>query len=76
MGLWLLLHRYHIDRGQALHVDLSVLMSVEFCGDLAAYLDLFESQLANLSKPPDKDPLHALETQLRKCKALQPDFLV
>ena len=75
-ALWHLLHRHKLDHGQALHVDLTMLMKLEFKVDLEVYLNALDGILMGLAKPPDEELLHALvEPQLRKCKALAPDFV-
>lgn len=75
-ALWIFLNRYHIDKGQALQVDLAGLLALEYKGDLEAYLDLLDAKLLNLQKHPDEEMLHAIvEPQLRKCKALAPEFV-
>ena len=74
--MWILLNRYHVDRGQAQQVDLSALNALEFKGDLEGYLDQLDSILSGMVKPPDEDILHILvEPQLRKCKAMIAEFL-
>ena len=75
-ALWIFLHRYHIDRGGALQVDITKLMALEFKGDLESYLDQLDLIQENCLKQPDDDLLHAfIEPQLRKCRALAPEFV-
>ena len=75
-ALWLFLQRYKIDRGQMKQVELPQQIVLEFKGDLEAYLDGSDSRLLRLVSKPDEDVLHALiEPQLRRCKALAPEFV-
>ena len=76
-ALWLIYQRCKLERGQAMCVDLSTIVQLEFKGDLEGYLDAWDRTLMSLAKMPDDDMLVALlETQLRKCRALGPAFVV
>ena len=52
-ALWHFLRRFHLDRGQALHVDISTLLALEFKGDLEGYLDALDAALMSMTKMPD-----------------------
>ena len=51
----------------AIGIDLSVLVQLTFNGDLETFLTTWDD---------DELPLCLLDTQLRKCKALGPAFVV
>ena len=73
---YLFLQRYDMDRGQVRHVDLAALIQLQYRNDLEAYLDDVENVLLGMSKMPDPELLHAIVVpQLRKCKALEPEFV-
>ena len=57
--------------------DLSTLMGLTFRGDLEGFLAAWEYCFMALKKTPDDDMLFAIvDTQLRKCKALGPAFVI
>ena len=75
-ALYMVYYRYTIERGQALSVDLTTLVSLRFGGDLEGFLNAWDYALMALAKVPDEDLLCSLlECQLRKCKGLEPAFV-
>lgn len=73
---YMFLRRYDLDRGQVFHVDLTALVALECKEDLESYLDNVDYVLLGMSKMPDENLLHAIVIpQLRKSKALQPEFV-
>ena len=76
-ALWHVYQGFKLDKGQAMYVDMSALVQVKYQGDLAGFLDAWDFILMALPKLPDEELLVALlETELRKCKALGPAFVV
>ena len=58
-------------------IDLSALVQLTFQGDLEGFLAACDYTIMALQKLPEEEFLLALlETQLRKCKALGPAFVV
>ena len=75
-ALWLLIRRFRLQSGRATQIELTQLLDHHYQVDLESYLDGLETILIAMHKPPDEDMLHAIiEPQLRKCTALQPEFV-
>ena len=71
-----MLERFKVDYGHALQIDTFRLSSHEFEGDLELYLAGLESILMGMHQQPDPHWLHSIvERNLRRCKALSPEFV-
>ena len=69
--------RFKLDRGMAMVIDVSMLVQLTFNGELETFLAIWDYTLMGLVKQPDDElMLCLLDTQLRKCKALGPAFVV
>ena len=67
--LYLLLKRFDIERGQALQVDMQVLLAHKWQGNLEIYLNGLDRKLMQFVKEPDPYLLLSLvEPELRKAK--------
>ena len=75
--MYFVLERFKLERGAAMAIDLTTLVGLESNGDLESFLSTWDYTLMSLSKQPDEDLVHTLlETQLRKCKAIGPSFVL
>ncbi|CAK0791463.1 unnamed protein product, partial [Prorocentrum cordatum] len=75
--LYMILKRYEVNFGQALHVDLSTIQALKFSGDLEAYLDALDSRLSIMMKEPDEALLLAIVVpELRQCPDLALEFQI
>ncbi|CAK0865136.1 unnamed protein product, partial [Prorocentrum cordatum] len=75
--LYMILKRYEVNFGQALHVDLSTIQALKFSGDLEAYLDALDSRLSIMMKEPDEALLLAIVVpELRQRPDLALEFQI
>ena len=57
--LLIVLQPYEIEKGQALRVDMEVLLAHRFHGNLEEYLERLDSKLSMMTKEPDLDLLRS-----------------